>query len=985
PLRVGAAERIAGTHPERIFDLAYHFAAADRPDRAFAYALAAAEQARDQYALDVAEQHYKIAARAVDGADRATQRRVSAGLGEVLTLAGRYDDARRHLDAALELSDEPLAEAELHAQRADLAFKAGELGDAADAAERGLRLLRRRVPRTTAGFVLSVVVEAVVQTLHSLAARWFVARRPLDGRATADLLACRLYSRLAHVAWFVRGPVPTLWAHLREMNLAERYPPTRELAQAYSEHAPASTLVGWHRRGIAYATRSLAIRRRLHDVWGQGQSLNFYGIVLYTAARYTESMEKGREAVRLLQRTGDRWELNIARCHVAYNLMRTGRIAEAVDVAREVHRHGVDIGDREAVAVALDVWAKASGGQAPADAIAAELARPTIDVQRRSHLLQAEAVRLLRAGRPLEAADLLEGAIRETNAAGVRNEYVVAARPWLATALREAVEAMSPYAAGRRPLLRRATRAARAARILARVFPNHRSHALREAGLVAALLGRSRTARRLLLAALEVAQHSGAVTEEFECLEAFEDVAAELGWEIDPAHAARADDLRLRLDIPGQIDVKRASPVTLGLLDRFDTLLDEGRRIAGALSEAVAHRSATRALRNLLRADETSFVDLSRNEAQHAAAALVREAIERRRPVVVDDDPADERADDLLPAGARCALAVPVLVRGEPVGCLYAGHGAMSGMFREDDVRVAELVASITGAALENAQGFAEIEALQRSLEERVSDRTAQLSTMLRELERVNEELRDADRLKTDFVSMVSHELRTPLTPIIGLSSTMLQRWGSMDDALREECLVSIHRQGTRLARLVDDLLEMSRIESGALEAEASIFDVRPVVEAAVASMGDEFSLITVECPDGLQMVTDVDRFHQMLVNYLENARKYGDGPIVVTARSRGEWVEVAVADSGDGVPEEFVGKLFEKFTRFGGSDASGTGLGLSIVRGLARAQGGDAWYEPNRPRGARFCIRLPRAARNVLGDFANGDVASDPGANVSA
>src|SRR5262249_38282775 len=151
--------------------------------------------------------------------------------------------------------------------------------------------------------------------------------------------------RLAYAYWFGRGRIPSLWAHLREMNLAERYPPTLELAQAYSEHAPAMSLVGYFSRGMAYADRSLVIRKDLGDLWGQGQSLHFHGLVLYAASRFSECMAKCREAVRVLERTGDRWEVNIARHQIAASLYRLGDLREAVEEAQRIHRSATELGD----------------------------------------------------------------------------------------------------------------------------------------------------------------------------------------------------------------------------------------------------------------------------------------------------------------------------------------------------------------------------------------------------------------------------------------------------------------------------------------------------------------------------------------------------------------------------------------------------------------------------------------------------------------
>src|SRR5439155_3960829 len=126
--------------------------------------------------------------------------------------------------------------------------------------------------------------------------------------------------------------------------------------------------------------RSLAIRRALGDVWGQGQSLHFYGVVLYAASRFAESLEKCQEAVKLLERTGDRWELNTAGWHIAFNLYRLGYLGGAVETARRVHDDGAAIGDAQAMGISVGAWAKASGGQVPRELVRAALDRRTGDV-----------------------------------------------------------------------------------------------------------------------------------------------------------------------------------------------------------------------------------------------------------------------------------------------------------------------------------------------------------------------------------------------------------------------------------------------------------------------------------------------------------------------------------------------------------------------------------------------------------------------------
>lgn len=230
------------------------------------------------------------------------------------------------------------------------------------------------------------------------------------------------------------------------------------------------------------------------------------------------------------------------------------------------------------------------------------------------------------------------------------------------------------------------------------------------------------------------------------------------------------------------------------------------------------------------------------------------------------------------------------------------------------------------------------------------------------QLEQLNAELRTADQLKSNFLAMASHELRTPLTAISGFSSTMIRMWDQIDDAHKREYVEIIDGQGARLTRLVDDLLVLSRIESGNIETDPEPIDVREVIEQTVRDLG--LSEIRIACDPEVRALADRDHLAQMLVNYVGNAVKYGSGPIELVAEVAGDEVRVAVCDGGSGVPEEFVSHLFDRFSQSNAHAAtSGTGLGLSIVRGLAEAHGGRAWYEPNEPTGSRFVLSLPAAS----------------------
>lgn len=222
-----------------------------------------------------------------------------------------------------------------------------------------------------------------------------------------------------------------------------------------------------------------------------------------------------------------------------------------------------------------------------------------------------------------------------------------------------------------------------------------------------------------------------------------------------------------------------------------------------------------------------------------------------------------------------------------------------------------------------------------------------------------NRRLRALDRAKTEFIGIASHELRSPLTSVAGFAEMLDRRWQDLEEGQRREMAERIHGQSSRLVRLTDDLLAMSRLDAEALEARREPVDVseaaRRVTEELEGRVGVEICV-----PDDLWAFADPGHVRQILVNYVTNAERYGDAPIRVEGAGEGGHVEVVVADSGGGVPEEFVPRLFERFARADSTEKEGTGLGLAIVQGLARVNGGEVFYEPNVPKGSRFGVRLP-------------------------
>jgi PAS domain S-box-containing protein len=228
---------------------------------------------------------------------------------------------------------------------------------------------------------------------------------------------------------------------------------------------------------------------------------------------------------------------------------------------------------------------------------------------------------------------------------------------------------------------------------------------------------------------------------------------------------------------------------------------------------------------------------------------------------------------------------------------------------------------------------------------------------------------REVDQLKSSLISTVSHELRTPLTMIQGFSELLLTR--EVDEKNSREALEKIVASAKRLGRLIEDLLSVSRIESGRLEVRLDSVDVAHVVEDVTALFGRDRK-VRIDLDNELPSVmADGELLIRILTNLLSNAVKYSsaESPISVAARSTDSSVEVSVSDQGIGMAKEETERLFEKFFRADHPEvrsAGGTGLGLYITKNLVEMQGGRIWADSEPGRGTTFRFTLPLALRDA-------------------
>ncbi len=231
--------------------------------------------------------------------------------------------------------------------------------------------------------------------------------------------------------------------------------------------------------------------------------------------------------------------------------------------------------------------------------------------------------------------------------------------------------------------------------------------------------------------------------------------------------------------------------------------------------------------------------------------------------------------------------------------------------------------------------------------------------------------LRQLENTRRDFVANVSHELRTPLAMIKGYVETLLD--GAKDDpATATRFLQTIARHTDRLTYLIEDLLTISKLESGQLALNQQLLRPREVVQRVFddleACAAERRTHLENAVPEELGVKADADRLQQVLFNLIENAIKYGRAEGHVHVRGRvadNETVELSVADDGPGIPLDAQERIFERFFRLDKArsrEAGGTGLGLAIVKHIVQAHGGKVWVESQAGQGSTFSFTLPRA-----------------------
>ena len=398
-------------------------------------------------------------------------------------------------------------------------------------------------------------------------------------------------------------------------------------------------------------------------------------------------------------------------------------------------------------------------------------------------------------------------------------------------------------------------------------------------------------------------------------------------------------------------EISQAVSSTLDVETVLQTIVSRASQLAGADGCAIyEYDDATeafhiRATHNL----DPALVETLRAAPLRKGEGAMGRAAETREPTQVADIAApgayqSHIRDTLLGAGYRALLSVPLLREGKIIGSLSLNRHT-PGAFPPEAVEVLKTFATQSALAIQNARLFREI-----------GDKSRQLEA--------------ASRHKSEFLANMSHELRTPLNAVIGFSEVLLQRmFGALNDK-QDEYLKDIYASGQHLLSLINDILDLSKIEAGRMELVPALFHLPSALDNAVTLVRERAARHGIALHLDLdprlgELVGDERKVKQVLLNLLSNAVKFTSegGQISLKASRRDGAVEVAVTDTGIGIAHEDQAAIFEEFRQVGSDETrkqEGTGLGLTLAKKFVELHGGRIWVESEVGRGSTFTFTLP-------------------------
>ncbi len=395
----------------------------------------------------------------------------------------------------------------------------------------------------------------------------------------------------------------------------------------------------------------------------------------------------------------------------------------------------------------------------------------------------------------------------------------------------------------------------------------------------------------------------------------------------------RAKEVQQLYEIGGQLNS------TLELRPVMQLVADAARELVGSDESLVFVQRGTELYENRMSPAQT---ETSPSDSGDLTETIMRTG----RLIYIPDTTTDLRSSpDLRARGVRSQIGLPIRIGNRTIGVLFANSNAPNDL----NQHAQELLSFLSAQAAT---------AIQNSL-------------LYEEQKETAEKLREVDRLKTEFLASMSHELRTPLNSIIGFSRVILKGIDGPLSDLQKQDLEAIHGSGQHLLGLINNILDISKIEAGKMELAFEEVDMKQTIKTVMSTAiglnkGKPVELKT-DIPEDLPTVwADQTRSRQVLLNLVSNASKFTEqGTITCTATYNHQFVTIGVRDTGIGIPSDKLSMIFDEFTQVDASTTrkyGGTGLGLAITRRFVEMHGGKIWVESEEGHGATFYFTLPRA-----------------------
>ncbi|MBU0573665.1 MAG: AAA family ATPase, partial [Candidatus Margulisbacteria bacterium] len=988
----------------QIDEIARHFILAGEPDKTKQYAVIAGDEAKKIYANANAAYFYGAASESMTDKNAEEYLATAEKLADVFALLGNIDESISLYDSIAPKLKTNLRKARMERKIGKQFFEKGEQYKSIQHYEKGLAYLGRKQPKTMWGTRISIVIQAIIQTIHTLFPQ--MLKRPrLRGNAEA-LEAGWLYYGLGYV-WYFIDLEKDMEAHLKAMNMAELVGEPELIAQAYSEHGPIMAAVEMSKRAERYEIKSLEIRRKLNDDWGIGETLCHLGMVYYTMGEYDKALEVLLDSYKRLVKVGDFWMATLAIVHIGIVKGDSCELVESTRYCEMGFELSRRVNDLRGMGMHLVqevnnyyIWGDLKR--------AIEIGEEGAEYLEKSKDYFLAANMYYQLGRTYVGHGDYEIGVKTCEKAvyyfekivKMQGTYAIAAYVYLIDAYLETRAKQEDLTEdAKKDLL------VKADKVCDRMLKTTKKCGLQYYGEVLYLKGKICIAKGQHQNAIKYLNEGISVLEKtkrgfetamaqyvlgeyllkfdvlpgeealrflrkaesrFEGLNArlmVEKVRMLLGRYGDREYSAQ-EMLKERLELSSFFNVSQIISSELDLDKVLEKIMDSIIEVLGAQRGYLFLNNEkgepeVKVARNLEKATLNSGdFEFSRNIIDHV--------VKSGESMVITDAQTDERfrtKKSISAYALKSILCVPLQYKEKMVGVIYLDNKLVTRLFTGEHLKLLSALAVQAAIAIENAKAYRQIEEFRSSLEEKVEERTRTLIMKNQQLELSHEEMKKAAQAKSRFISSMTHELRTPLAAIVGFAELLGD--DSYPGVTKESLPVfdKVQKAARHLMGIINDILDMAKIEAGKLMVQPNEFIVKDCIDGVIKMA---YPLVRQK-GIGIKSSADINfaygdlkRVVQILWNLVSNAIKFTEkGEIEIRASKEGDHCLFSVRDTGIGIPADKKDRVFAMFEQVDPRH-KGTGLGMSICKNLVEMQNGRIWFESEQGRGSTFYFTLP-------------------------